>query len=464
MKPATMTNLTVFASILLAVILILIPFQAFLTIVASGLTGSYELWRLWKELILLLLSPVVGLVLWRNRQLWQRLRQGWLFWAIACYILLHFALGVTALLKGQVNAYALLYAWVVNLRPMAIFVAALVLASSVPWLRVHWKKLLLWPAAIVVGFGLLQVAVLPIDFLSHFGYGPATIAPYETVDEKLDYIRVQSTLRGSNPLGAYLVVIMAVLLVLLRRARSKTNGWLAVGLLASATLLFYTYSRSAYIGFALMFLASVVLAVRNRQERRWLAMALVVLAIVSAGLVVAFRENDYLENTLYHTNEDSTSVSDSNEQRWLAMRSGFSDVINEPFGRGPGTAGPASIHNSQPGRIAENYYLQIGQETGWLGVGLFVAIVLMVGRELWRRRSDPLARSLLVSLVGISFINLVQHAWTDDTLAVVWWGFAGVAISAIAQPAILKHTKQKHEKVKQTIQAKRRKKTSAAAP
>lgn len=462
MKSVTIANLTLFASMVLAVILILVPFHAFLTIVVSSLTGGYDVWRLWKECLLLLLTPLVGVILWNNRQLWQRLRQGWLFWAIACYVLLHIGLGVVALLKGQVNSYALVYAGVVNLRPMAVFVAALVLAASLPWLRAHWKQLLLWPAGIVIAFGLLQVAVLPIDFLSHFGYGPATIAPYETVDEKLDYIRVQSTLRGSNPLGAYLVVIVAVLLVLLRRTRSRMNGWLAVGLLAAIVLLFNTYSRSAYIGFGLTLLASVLLAVRNRQEQRWLAMGMIVLVVASASLVVAFRENDYLENTLYHTNEDSTSVSDSNEQRWLSMQSGFEDVVSEPFGRGPGTAGPASIHNVQPGRIAENYYIQLGQEVGWLGLGLFIAIMLMIARELWRRRSDSLARGLLVSLVGISFINLVQHAWTDDTLAVLWWGLAGVAISTMARPAILKYSKPKHEKTKQTVQTKGREERPAA--
>ncbi|MGH8466822.1 MAG: O-antigen ligase family protein, partial [Pseudomonas sp.] len=154
-----------------------------------------------------------------------------------------------------------------------------------------------------------------------------------------------------------------------------------------------------------------------------------VAAVLAFGLLAVFRDNDRVENIIFHTDENSLSATSSNEQRASAIQDGLADLANEPFGRGPGTAGPASAHNSQPARIAENYYLQIGQETGWLGLGLFVAIVWMVGRRLWHRRSDPLARALFVSLIGLSFISLVQHAWTDDTLAILWWGLAGVAMA-----------------------------------
>lgn len=235
----------------------------------------------------------------------------------------------------------------------------------------------------------------------------------------------------------------------------------SVGLLASVVVLVNSYSRSAYIGLAIAVLASVILAVRNRRERRWLTVGLTVLALVAASLFAAFRTNDQLENTLYHTNEDSRSAVSSNEQRALALKHGLQDVIAEPFGLGPGTAGPASIHNSQPGRIAENYYIQIGQEAGWLGLGLFVAIVLMAAKRLWQRRSNLLARTLLVGLAGISFINLVQHAWTDDTLALIWWGLAGIAISLNLQPGILKHKKQAYEKTKPKGQGS---KAATAAP
>ena len=194
-------------------------------------------------------------------------------------------------------------------------------------------------------------------------------------------------------------------------------------------MLFATYSRSAYIGAFVAALALVLMLVHKSRLQRQLWWGLAVFAVVLAGAFALLRDNDRFENTFFHTNEQSQSATSSNSQRLSALQGATRDVVHEPFGRGPGTAGPASVHNSRPGRISENYYLQIGQEVGWLGLGLFVAIVVMVGHSLWRLRHELLARTLFVSLIGISVVALVQHVWADDTLALLWWGFAGVALA-----------------------------------
>jgi hypothetical protein len=442
MKPANMTKLTAFASVVLATVLVLVPFHALLTVAASTITGHYEYLRLWKELVLLALAPLVGVIIWKTPGMWQRIRlqwqDGWLFWAIACYAVLHIILGLVALGKGQVNSYALLYAWIGDLRPMYILLLAWLLANQAPWLRQYWKRLVLWPAVVVIGFGLLQVTVLPVDFLHNFGYNVSTISPYETIDNKADYVRIQSTLRGSNPLGAYLVLVLSAVLVILGRRRTQHDLAAGALLVVGSIVLAATYSRSAYIGLVLSLFGLVVLAVRGRQAQRRLALGLVVMAVLAGLAFGVLRNNDHFENTFFHTNEHSRSAISSNEQRASALRNGLQDVLHEPFGRGPGTAGPASLHNVEPARISENYYLQIGQEVGWLGLGLFVAIIIMIAKRLWRQRTDPFACTLLVSLIGISFINLVQHAWMDDTLALLWWGLAGIALATAGRPAILK--------------------------
>lgn len=444
MTTAATPKLNAVAGFVLAAVLALVPFHALLTVFGASLVGNYDLLRLWKEVLLLGLMPVAAVMIWRTPGSWQRLRSGqlfagrWLMWAILAYVVLHIGLGLLALAKGQVNSQALLYAWVVNLRPLLIFVLALIIASHSHWLRRHWRPLLLLPAAGVIAFGLLQTFVLPIDYLANFGYSKATIEPYETVDEKLDYIRVQSTMRGSNPLGAYLIVVLGALAVLLRRERNWRHIGGGLLLVGGVAVLAATYSRSAYIGSVVTLLAVLVLAMRSQRQRRWLAVGVALAALVVATAFATLRENDRFENTFFHTNEHSRSADSSNDVRMLALQSGVQDVVTEPFGRGPGTAGPASVHNSGQVRIAENYYLQIGQETGWLGLGLLLSILVMLARRLWRLRSDPLARILLVSLAGISIVNVVQHAWADDTLALVWWGFAGIALAgASARPDII---------------------------
>ena len=60
---------------------------------------------------------------------------------------------------------------------------------------------------------------------------------------------------------------------------------------------------------------------------------------------------------------------------------------------------------------------------------MFSVIIGGVAYLLWSHRSDPLALSLFASLIGLTVINLLSHAWADDTLAYLWWGFAGVAMA-----------------------------------
>ena len=112
--------------------------------------------------------------------------------------------------------------------------------------------------------------------------------------------------------------------------------------------------------------------------------------------------------------------------------------MRRPLGAGTGTAGPASVYNDHPARIAENYYIQIGQEAGVIGLALFVAINLLVAGRLWHRRGQLLPDVLLASLIGISLVNLLSHAWTDDTISYVWWGLAGAALAlpATAPPQV----------------------------
>jgi hypothetical protein len=47
------------------------------------------------------------------------------------------------------------------------------------------------------------------------------------------------------------------------------------------------------------------------------------------------------------------------------------------------------------------------------------------------RRRELLSQILFASLIGITFINFLSHAWTDDTLAYLWWGLAGIALAPI---------------------------------
>ncbi|HVU60014.1 MAG TPA: O-antigen ligase family protein [Candidatus Saccharimonadales bacterium] len=413
-----------------ALILILLPFHAFLTVWLSQLVGHYTLLRLWKEFLLLFLVAGAGYLLCRRPDIRRTICGAKLTWLIATYLTVQVIWGIVAHGLHQVNYVALGYGLIVNCRFLLFFVAVWVIALAVPGLSAAWRRLAFWPAAMVITFGLLQYFVLPYDFLRHFGYSSATIFPYADINNNVHYIRILSTLRGANPLGAYLVVVLSLVLASWQRLRQWRYALLAGGAAAALAL---SFSRGAWLGAVA---AVAVLGVaRLRTARAWRAAAMGVagLMIIAAVGAAVLHDNTAFQNIFWHTQEHSAVATTSDAGHVSALSSGLHDLIHQPFGRGTGTAGPASVYNkSHPARLAENYFIQIGQETGWLGLLLFVGINVLLARLLWRRRADRLALGMVAALAGLAAVNLFTHAWADDTLAYVFWGLAAMAL---ARPA-----------------------------
>lgn len=416
---------------LISIIFVLLPFHAFLTVWASSLFGHYTAFRLWKEVLMVLAAlGVLYLVVFDRKVRHHTLRRK-LTWLIVAYLVLQLLWGLWAWHNGDVVLIAMAYGVLINSRFLLFFLLGWAIAIRTERFERRWPKLMLWPVVLVVLFGLLQVFVLPIDFLRHFGYGPHTIEPYTTINHNIEYLRYMSTLRGANPLGAYMLIPISALVVLLVRFPHSWNWTKGLLLAGSLAMLFFSFSRSAWIGAVFSILTAVVVASKPswwRKHQKWVWSGAA--AIGAAGLVsvAVLHNNMYFQNFIFHTQNNSVVAVSSNDGHATALRQGIHDLQNDPLGQGPGTAGPASVYNNHPARIAENYYIQIAQETGIPGVLLFLTIVSIVGYLLWTRRETTLALSLLAALVGISIVNLLSHAWTDDTLAYVWWGFAGLAI------------------------------------
>lgn len=421
------SRISVALSWLFLLVLGLLPLHAFFTTWLGSNFGYLDAWRIWKELLLVAALPLVVWLLVAQPSLWRRLWRQWLIRLIAAYIVLYVVSGVLALMQHNTNVDALAYALLSNLRYLGFFLMVLVVIQNSNVLHRWAVKVVVSVSGIVIGFGLLQRFALPLDFLRHFGYGADTIPAYQTVDNKVEYQRIQSTLRGANPLGAYLTVIIGLLASYWRAFWAKRWAAYLLSCVATLAALFFTYSRSAYLGVSATVVIVLLLGVSVEWRKR-LLLAGIGIALLGAGFVYVFRDNNALQNTLFHSDETSQSDISSNTGRTSAIKEAFYQVLREPLGRGPGTAGPASVRNDHPARIAENYFLQIGQEVGWVGLALFMLILMLVGVELWAIRSTPLGLGLFASFIGLFLINLVSHAWADDTLGLLWWGLAGVAL------------------------------------
>jgi len=433
-SPTTVDRLTGILSGIIAFILVLLPFHAMFTTWAGSNLGHLDLWRLWKEVLILGMLPGVAYLLWQQTALRQWLFSNRIVRLYLAYLGVFVITSLPALLRGRVNGEALIYGWLIDLRFIGFFIICALVAASSNFLITHWRKILFWPAAGVIVFGLLQRLALPYDWLKHLGYGSDTIPAYQTVDNKLELRRIQSTLRGANPLGAYLVLIITGMFAAHRRL------WLATaGLAAGLAVMFFSYSRSAWIGAAIAIGLLVYWSLNSQRQRRVLVLTLAGLIILAVAGMYSLRNEPSAQTTFFHTSSSSASRS-SNDVRSYALSLGWHDIIREPAGRGPGTAGPASFRNNKRApRIAESYFLQIGQEVGILGLLIFIAINYFIAKELWHRRRKLLPRMLLASLAGLTFVNLVSHAWADDSLAYLWWGLAGVCLSGNIKLKITKH-------------------------
>lgn len=428
-----------------AAIFAVAPFYTAITVWVASHLEHFDFFRIWKEITLFLLAMfVIGFVI-THRKWAAPLFKSKLILLIALYIVIVLAIGAYDLITKRVDNDAVIYGWLINLRHLGFFTVVLLALTINPLVRQRnfpWQKLVLIPAGAVILFGFLQMTILPADVLTHIGYGESTTLPYGTVDNQSDLVRVQSTLRGPNPLGAYLLVIITLLAAMSFAANTlKRRLFIYGGILLGLIVLVGTYSRSAALGVFISLFVLYVVYNKSFINKHILGIIYGLIGLSVVGLLLLKQNSYFVENFVFHTSKGSTAEMSSNDQRYRALTTGIDDVIDHPLGNGVGSAGPASLRNGFGGpKIAENYYIQLAQEVGVAILALFVAINVMIGRELWKIRRNLLALALLASLIGITFVNMLSHAWADDTLAYIWWGLAGVALaptitSAARQPA-----------------------------
>jgi len=425
--PSKLTFLdTLFVGILL-VIFGGIVLHAPLSVGLSTLFPSFEvLIKSWKEVLMLLAGLLMLVILYQKKQ-WSVLKSP-LMLVIAAYALLHLLL-LLVFPQGLTSSIAGLF---IDLRYLLFFGLVSVAIVLYPMLRRPFVITFFVGAFIVAAFALLQVFVLPHDILKYIGYNTSTIVPYLTVDQNPNYIRINSTLRGPNPLGAYAGIVIALVFAYwLKVKRDKplrqplASSVIVIG---SFVALWASYSRSAVVA-ACAAIGVIILATIGRRISRRVWIIMTALLIATAGGLFVARDTNFVSNVLLHNNSTTGAAVDSNAGHVESLQQGLDRTIRQPLGGGVGSTGSASLYGTKP-LIVENQFLFIAHEAGWLGLALFVAITYMVLRALWQRRADWLALGVFASGVGLILIGLLLPVWVDDTVAIIWWGLAAVALAA----------------------------------
>lgn len=413
-----------FAGILL-VIFGGIVLHAPLSVGLSTLWPHYSLIiKSWKE-ILMGVALVLALVAITKRKAWAQFNTP-LFWCIGGFAALNLLL-VPVFYAGFNQTVSGLF---IDLRYLLFFVLVYVALRLYPQLYRLFLKVFIAGAAVVIGFAILQVTVLPHDVLKYIGYGKTTIEPYLTVDQNINYVRINSTLRGPNPLGAYAVIVLTMMLALWLKGPKKLTKaqlWI-VGILGVGSIiaLWASYSRSA--GLALVVsVAALILVIFGRRINKtvWIALGIVALALL--GSLVAFRHTTFVSQVLLHTDPNEGNNVNSDNGHVESVVDSSTRMLHQPLGGGIGSTGSASLLGNSP-IIIENQYLFIAHESGWLGLILFVIIYYLVLKQLWRKRSHWFELGVFASGLGLAFIGLLLPVWADETVAIIWWGLAAVAL------------------------------------
>lgn len=380
----------------------------------------------WKE-ILLIVSVILAAIIITRRNMWRQIVRDRIDQLIVAYIVLHLIM-VVVLYQGVLAGMAGL---AIDLRYVVFFGLTYVAIKLFPQYKRHFLWTAIIGACVVVGFATLQL-FLPVDILSHIGYSKETIMPYLTVDKNPDFIRVNSTLRGPNPLGAYVVIVLGLVAAAIMRRKldlhdRKVQVLMSIFTICSSIALWISYSRSALV--AALVAVSLVLFVtiaRRVSRKTWIIGCLIMGAMT--GALIVGRDSNFVSNVLLHENKNGGSSISSNEQHAASLAYGVDRLIHQPFGAGVGSTGSASVYSDSQ-VIIENQYLFVAHETGWLGIILFTLIFCIILYRLWRNRQDWLSLGVFATGVSLGLIGLLQPVWVDDTVSIVWWGLAAIALA-----------------------------------
>lgn len=416
--------------VVFALILVLLPVHAFISTWGGTAIGPLHVWKVWKEILLTALVPAVALYCLQHRVIAKKVWSSWVTTLVLAYALLTIAYTM----GSQASPDAVLAGTVMNLRFLAIFILGYLLwASSHLWVERLKTLIPTWLFITTIGLSVLalaQITIIPRDFLTQFGYGPDTIPAFLMVDENPNALRAFATMRGPNPLGAWLLLPLALAAVTVARQPRNLLAGAALGL--GICGLVASGSRSAWIG---AIVGAVVLAIalvpREKLIKAVKIGAIPVLLLGGVFLLLATTMPSLRLAVFRSSPDDPYLLEGSTEKHWQETAHGLADAAAHPFGQGVGTAGPASFYNqNNPPKIAENYFVQIAQETGWLGLLLFIGISVLVAIHLWKRRHSTIHAALLASFIGINVINIFLHGWSDDPTSMTLWAIAGVYLFA----------------------------------
>jgi O-antigen ligase len=236
--------------------------------------------------------------------------------------------------------------------------------------------------------------------------------------------RAKALFKDPNVYGPFLVPIALILVEELLRPRLLRLRRLSMlACFVALTLgVVFSYSRAAWLNFAVALIVLIALVVLRRPDRRALSLMLVIavsgLAIV--GAVVGTGSLGFLEERAHLQSYDTS--------RFAAQSRGLNVGLEHPLGVGPGqfdVISPVSSHSLYVRSLSEQGVLGLAVIVGLLVATLSLALMNVIyGRDTYGISAAALMAAWCGLIVNSFFVDTLhwRHLWV--VAALIWAGAA----------------------------------------
>lgn len=421
------------AFVILILLLFLLPLHAFATVFLNygiGLAdvlGSPTIISMWKEFLIALLTVLLAAKFITEKK-FPKLD------GLDSLILIYMAFGVLHALIVKVPIGQ--FVW--GARYDYVFLWVFLLVRHIGFSREQIN--FLFKTTLLGG-----VFSLILGYLIHFVLGPENLTAlgfrndwstwYQGQSlafcqkiENQELCRMSGTFAGPNQLGAYLVILLPLVYMWRKEVKIKLTSRTvlravpALIFLLAIYALLITYSRGAYIGAAVAFATLMVCELRLF-KKYWKYFLYGIFALVLFGGILL------ISGAL----PDELLRPESTGEHFVAWTEGINQMLAHPLGLGLGSAGPASYRTLTP-IIPESWYLQVGVELGFIGLALFIAVLVAIAKKL--HTADP---AILASFLGVLAIAFFLHTLEDSAVSLTLFTLIGLALTKSSGKIIRQH-------------------------
>jgi len=409
--------------ILISILLIFLPFHAFLVTLASKyiLGGNKDNLPIlsfviasWKEIIIFILF-IFGIKniqkIWKNYTLvsptkFQKIFKKLNFWMLI-FVIIHLVFAGIQILILKHSILQTFWGIRTNLEMIGLF-WIIQLFSFDKKTILYFLKLILISTLLSLTLGIAQLS-MPCESLEILGYTPYKSSWVGTkplpcghgVGNNLSHIRMMGTFSGPNQLASFLLIIFGILIYFWKEKiwNKKYIIGLSVIFLIS---LFFTYARGAILG---GMIAGILLLSQHHKQffKKNISLVLILSILATTGIITAGLTR--IDSTKAHLQKPIASIE---------------RIIENPIGVGVGQSGPVSLRfwGEEKAKISENWYLQITEEIGLLG-GIVLIMMLIYLYFFIEYSNSNIKQPLLFIYTALLINNIFLHTFASDSITTI---------------------------------------------